>query len=283
MNPFMKLDASPIFIVGAARSGTTWVNDIFAAHPHVASIRESWLFSRNNGLGTLLVDSHRWSESPQGLGRILEREKLIELIRQFSCEILSEAIGPNHRFLVEKSPSHLFTMSFINEIFPNAKFIHVIRDGRDVTVSVLAATKSWMPNWKKTFGASISTSAHSWNHAVKRAKRDGQKFGSRFMEIRYEKLHQDPFFGYRGLFDFSGIPYDDEILNYVYEKTDFSRNYKMNEVGFRRGGRIGDWRSRFNIADAWNFNRIAGETLASLGYVTSSSWWLGQIRRTRIK
>lgn len=268
---FDQVNQEPIFVIGAARSGTTWVYDILTAHPEVAGIYESWLFTPNNGIGALFTSAH-WPPKRSGLGRLLEREELIAYVRDMVMNIMGRALKPEHRFLVEKSPSHLFAMPFISEIFPGARFIHVLRDGRDVSVSVRAAAKSWVPEWGRTFGRSIRTSARAWKYAVRRARHDGEKLGDRFFEIRYEEINRNPDGAYCRLFDFCGISYDDEILHTAFDATDFDRNFKPKETGFRRGGRVGDWRRHFGLRDALIFNLVAGDMLVELGYEKDRRW-----------
>jgi len=207
---FDQLVADPIFVVGAARSGTTWVHDILAAHPQVAHIHESWLFTPQNGIGVLFNQAH-WPPRNSGLGRVLKRSDLLTYTGDMVKQIMSHAIGPEHRFLVEKSPNHLYSMELIREIFPDARFIHVLRDGRDVAVSVQAATISWSPVWKRSFGSTIRRSAGAWKHAMKRAHREGESIRDRFLEIRYESLRRDPFSSYRRIFEFCNIPHSDEV------------------------------------------------------------------------
>jgi len=268
---FDQLVTAPIFVVGAARSGTTWVHDIFSAHPQVASVYESWLFTEENGIGSLFTKAH-WPPTRSGLGVLLDRDILLAYTREMVVHIMSHAIKPEHRFLVEKSPSQLYVMPFINEIFPDARFIHVLRDGRDVSVSVRAASKSWVLAWRQTFGRSIRNSAHAWKNTVRRTQKDRGKLGERFFEIRYEELIADPFAAYRHLFDFCTIPYDNSILQHIFEVTDFDTNYRPKETGFRRGGRIGDWYTHFTLLDALIFNYVAGEMLVKLGYEKNRKW-----------
>ena len=107
---------------------------------------------------------------------------------------------------------------------------------------------------------------------------DGIELKDRFLEVRYESLRTEPFSNYRRIFDFCDIPYDDDILQAIFKKTDFDKNYNPNELGFRRGGRIGDWRLHFNLIDAWSYNYLAGDTLIELGYEESRFWWLRKFR-----
>lgn len=268
-----QLDQAPIFIVGAARSGTTWVFDILTAHPKVSGVFESWLFTPKDGLQALFTPAH-WPPKRSGLGNLLKREELLSYTRDMASRIMSRALKSEHRFLVEKSPSHLFSMPFINEIFPEARFIHVLRDGRDVSVSVRAAARSWVPSWKETFGRSIKVSARAWKHAVKRAQNEGEKLGARYFEIRYEDIHNDPFNAYCRLFDFCKIPYDDDILQTVFDSTDFKKNFKAKDNSFRRGGRVGDWRTQLRLIDKFMFRLSSGRMLVDLGYEKNGWWWL---------
>jgi hypothetical protein len=276
-----QLAQDPIFVVGAARSGTTWVYDILTAHPEVAGVYESWLFTKDKGFGALFTPAH-WPQHQSGLGRLLEREELLAHVRDAAARIMAHALKPGHRFLVEKSPSHLFAMPLVSEIFPGARFIHVLRDGRDVCISVRAAARSWMRAWEKSFGRSTWTSAKSWRDAVNRAARDGTKLGEHFLEIRYEAIHADPFSAYRQLFDFCSIPYDESLLQTIFEKTDFRRNYSPDEAGPRRGGRMGDWRTHFGLIGAVVFNLAAGNTLVKLGYERTRFWLPRLSKRPRL-
>lgn len=272
-NRFNQLQAPPVFIVGAARSGTTWVFDIFKSHPLVASVYESWLFTPNNGLKVLVGDAH-YPKKGSGLGRLVEHEIMIDHIREMAQSIMSYAIQDEHRYIVEKSPNHIFHHAFIREIFPDAKFIHVKRDGRDVCVSVNAAANSWMPNWKNSFGKSIRTQATSWKHVIQRADELRTSLGDDFLEVRYEELHDNPKAGYKQMFDFAGIPYDDTILDMIFQKTDFETNYKGGNDKFRRGGRVGDWKIQLSLLDKLRFHRAAWNELIQQNYETDKRWWL---------
>jgi hypothetical protein len=163
-------------------------------------------------------------------------------------------------------------MDLIHEIYPKARFVHVLRDGRDVAVSVRAAARSWVPQWGQTFGRSITSTGQAWKHAIREARKSGQALGDLFLEIRYEEIKSNPYTSYRTLFDFCGIPYDDTIMETIFQATDFETNYRAKETGFRRGGRVGDWKDRFSFIDSIRFNLVAGDALIETGYETDRSW-----------
>lgn len=268
---FDQLAREPIFVIGSARSGTTWISDILAAHPLVARIHESWLFTSNNGVGALFTSAH-WPARPSGLGNLLERADVVKYVRTTVIQIMSHALQPHHRYLVEKSPNHIYAIPLIQEIFPDALFIHALRDGRDVCVSVRAAAQSWSSDWQKTFGASISATAKAWKAETQLAEANAKQLRHQFLQIRYEDLAANPFENYRRIFDFCGIPYTEQHLEQIYQSTDFKQNYPPDERGFRRGGRVGDWHKRFSLIDALIFNYYAGDRLITLGYEKDRFW-----------
>lgn len=266
-----NLTTPPIFVVGAARSGTTWVYDILTAHPEVAGAFETFLFSKSTGLSGLFAQELSPPKVSR-LGRLLCRDELIRHTRDFVADILSHALKSGHRFIVEKTPSHVYSMPLIKEIFPQARFIHVIRDGRDVNVSVKFAAKSWQKVWRESFGRSTATSAKHWKTMVKRGRHHGKNMKGDYLEIRYEELHKDPIASYRRLFDFCGIPYDDNLLQDIYERSDFKKRFKLDQQKFRRAGRVGDWKRYFTLWDAYRFYGTAGDMLLELGYEQDRGW-----------
>lgn len=270
---FGSLEAGPIFIVGAARSGTTWVYDMLASHPQVAGAYETWLFTMNQGVGALFGPAH-FPPGHSGLGRSFTRPQVVEAARTFASTLLAQRLGPDHRFLVEKSPSHVMTMPLIREILPEARFIHVLRDGRDVSVSVRAAAHSWAPRWRESFGRSVRASAWAWKQTIRRVRRDGPGLGECLLEIRYEELKADPQRGIARLFDHARVPWDPAVIDQVAARTDFDANYRSSETGFRRRGRVGDWRTRLNLFDRLIFNLTAGDTLIDTGYEADRGWVL---------
>jgi hypothetical protein len=194
---------------------------------------------------------------------------------------LARALRPHHRFLVEKSPRHGHHIPFINELFPTARFVHVVRDGRDVAVSVRAASRSWAPDWRGDVARSVWTSAADWRNSLAAVRAATPAVADRLLEVRYEDAIADPYAVYRRLYEFAGIPYGDALLERVFDATDFERNFRPDEGQFRRAGRVGDWRTRFTTRDRIEFARAAGTTLVDLGYEDHPFRWVLPSARLR--
>src|SRR6185503_952470 len=107
---------------------------------------------------------------------------------------------PGQRYLVEKGPMDIDAVA---AMFPEARFIHVLRDGRDVAVSLDVASKSWAPEMQRT---TLAVRGAHWAVGVDAARESGRALGDRYLEVRYEDLRADFANSAQMLFEFAGVP-----------------------------------------------------------------------------
>jgi len=120
-------DNPPLFILGAARSGTTVLADCLSLHPEVAYWVEPkyiWSYGKPGAASDL-----RAAEEASPATKKYIRNRFYYFLK-----------NSRKRVFMEKTPSNVFRVPFINEVFPEARFIHIVRDGRDVSLS---AEKKW--------------------------------------------------------------------------------------------------------------------------------------------
>ncbi len=113
---------APIFVIGAPRSGTTILSRLLSAHPDLALIGEprfTWKFG-NERKSDLLKGEHA-------------RPEVIRHIRRTFAEM---ARSQSRQRILEKTPSNALRMEFVDRVFPDARYVHVIRNGIDSTVSI---------------------------------------------------------------------------------------------------------------------------------------------------
>ena len=279
-NAGKRLPNPPIFIVGHARSGTTWLFDIVSSHPEVAGVFETWMFTQSNGFAPLL--KAHWGDGMlatresvigrhPGLGQLITREEAFETVRSISLDWLGRALDDGQRFVLEKGP---MDYDVVDELFPDARYIHIMRDGRDVAVSMHEASRSWAPEMLPHVGSSLTGSAALWEEELTRIRRFGARVPNRFFELRYEDLRADPLPLARRVFEFCGIPCTDEQLEAILAETSFDAKKRADTSGFVRKGTVGGWRARFGIVDALRVHHDAGAMLLETGYATSRWWWL---------
>jgi LPS sulfotransferase NodH len=178
-----------IFIVGCPRSGTTWLRNLLGSDPSIHTGPESFLFARY--IGSPL---RSWQKDARGTRKIamaeyMSDQEFLFALRQFMGNLLSPMIkdlGTDEIF-VEKTPEHAFYMKEIYELLPKCKFIHILRDGRDVVSSLLAYSKTerggtWAPH-------SARKAARMWTGYVRTVRTNSRDIPpDQFLEIRYENL-----------------------------------------------------------------------------------------------
>ena len=208
-------DRELVFLVGCARSGTTWLQLVLSQHPCVSTTQETNLF--NVYLGPLW---EKWQDeishkSATGLNKLLGQDAFLDLCRRFSAGVLERIPRDSGeaRIILEKTPSHVFHAEFILKMFPRARFIHLVRDPRAVTASLLAANRSsgndWAPNTAADC-ARLWTRSISAGHAIR-------KLTQRSVELKYERLLAAPVETLNELFDFLKLERDDALCRKAFE------------------------------------------------------------------
>jgi hypothetical protein len=276
-----------LFIVGCARSGTTLVRRIVDAHPEIAITTEMhWIshyvnyFKNQNGLVTPelvceLSGHKRFAQFE------IPREQFEGLLGSGEAlpypTFLNRVFGlygalKNKPLVGNKTSGYVRRMRDLHALWPEAKFVHIIRDGRDVCLSVL--------NWKKAERTAgryasweedpVSTTALWWERKVRKGREDGVALGpGLYHEMHYEDLVDDPERECKRLCEFLGVPYDDTIIRFAEGKTktdlpNARKTPKKAWLPITSGLR--NWRTEMPATDIQRFEAAAGNLLEELGY-----------------
>ncbi len=244
-----------IFLVGSRRSGTNWLQRIIGMHPDVATVpSESELFSL--GLAPLTERFHHGAIGSYRLASTyIERDELIGALRRFcdtAFEAVRRSVAPSASRIFERTPDHALQLELMNEIYPDAYYIHIIRDGRDVARSL--AKQAYGPN-------TIGGAAAQWKRTIEIARAAAPKI-ARYREVRYEQLIADPRAGAIELFDWLGLEHSPELLENVLHEA--QRPYNVDPSDQRIG--TDKWKARFSPEDIAAFDAAAGDLLDELGY-----------------
>ena len=298
-------DLDLAMIVGAQRSGTTWLQLLCAAHPKIAGGEELHLFSHYVGhiVHTYYEDLRKWTANKgvgQGLPSLLTPAEFDAAIKQFCTTTLSHLIKgkPGAELAIEKTPDHVLHLHYIRLLYPDVKVVHVIRDPRDVVESQLAAAKSWGDGWA---AKSVAEAAERWVDWVSKGRAYG-KDAAKYIEVRYESLLNDGPRELARVYEFLGYPLPAEQVAQIYDGFKIS-NIKSNAAprvlvktrngqsasvapplpagaapreavsfapaGFFRKGKAGGWRETMSEADVATVERIAGPLMKELAYAPS--------------
>lgn len=270
-----------VFIIGAPRSGSTWLQIMMGAHPSVCTTVELSLYNRYTAPWLRAfqkeqnkIDQGRWH---QGLPTVWSREELLGFLRFFLQSVYSKVLQrkPGATHLVDKQPLYSEHVMEINELLPQSRFIHLIRDGRDVAVSMRAARQ------EMGFGPdTMDECARYWVQQV-RFSRLAKQFGDRYTEVTYRELLEDGPNTMQRLFEFSGLSIKPAEATEICRQHEFAVMKERSPSGdpdialdpkHYRKGRRGSWREDMSALDRVQFNRVAGQLLQELGFVKDSAW-----------
>ena len=273
-------DKQLFFIIGVAKSGTTWLELLLDAHLEIACkgeahfgdvLRQSFREALNDYNARLKEVGGHTNEM-----RYDARDHDHLMITGIGLMYAKWADDPAIRCIGEKTPAHLRTMPLLNRYFPEAKFIHIIRDGRDAAVS------GWFFNVKRNPAAAKSEFgdlagfvryfAGSWAEKVQSAREFAETLGDRYLELRYEQLVGDPEAEVVRMLDFLGADAAPAAVAKCLEGSRFDKLAGGRKPGeedaasFYRKGVVGDWQNHFDNADVAAFEESAGALLKELGY-----------------
>jgi sulfotransferase family protein len=241
-----------IFNLGARRSGTYWLQRIVASHPEVCAVpSETYLFS--HGIALLFQRFQHSDRHAPDVGQMyVDRDVLLDATRDLCDTLFGEYLEPGSSRVAERTPWHVLHLELITAIYPDARYVHIIRDGRDVARSIKA--QSWGSD-------TIAGAAEEWRDSVTAGRHAG--LGTdRYREIRYEDLLEQPGRLVHDLFEWLDLEIDAGIVDRALAEADRQANVDRSYPKLGSG----KWQDDFSHADLDAFMRVAGDLLIELGY-----------------
>ncbi len=209
--------AKIIFLIGAPRSGTTWLQAMLASHPCVSTGPETHFFE---GIKSF-VDSYYFKHPrPDGLREYLTEDEFFDAITNLFHKVVSKVPEPTDepKFFLEKTPQHSMFLDIITKCFPDAYFIHIIRDPKNVVSSILRAAQTW---GKGYFPNSVLVASTLWKKCVLSAREFFlSSENTKYFEVKYEDMRINPTKYLSKIFSFLGVNYDEALLNLIVKKND---------------------------------------------------------------
>ena len=279
------------FIVGVPRSGTTLLRLMCDAHPELSIPPETGFMPAVLGLGArgeqlreaflrAVTQTPSWGDAniPRAtFERALREAEPFTVARGVRAFYLTYAGRFGKTRWGDKTPFYCLHMDKIERVLPEARFIHIIRDGRDVALSQRGL---WF-----AAGDRVEELAHQWRSWIATARRLGKR-RRHYMEVRYEELIADAPGLLRKVCEFLELNYDARMERY-YE----SAAGRLDEVKsmYREDGtvlitkeerlynqrfaaappepsRVFRWRDEMDAASRFRFAKVAGGLLQELGY-----------------
>jgi hypothetical protein len=273
MSPFqvgteVQLCHNPIFVIGSFRSGTTAIAKSLGRHSelwysgHEANF-VTFFFNRLN-LDKLFQSGEFWFEKHE-----VTKEELSAAI----------GLGINHLFTsrsggrrwIEKTPRNALVAPALATAFPDALFLHALRDGRSTVNSMRSfmraiapetqakwAAEGFVPEWTKGFRHSVKI----WQEHVDKGMSFAADQSERCLTVRYEELLSRPEEGFRSILGFLGVPFEQACLDgYV------SGRYNSSFPGQQSASPVEAWKS-WPTEDKHTFLEVAGESMVRSTYLS---------------
>jgi len=278
----LSFEARPIFIVGVHRSGTTLLRYMLGSHSRIYIPPESdfipYFFLRDPTaelsdkriarMLDIIFERYRfakeWQGDPPAPGQFIASLSgrtpaafLDALYGAYARQYGAERWG-------DKTPIYASYLTLIHQIFPNAQFLHILRDGRDAALSMLDKYE------REEFHVDIFFAARNWVRRIRRAQRAGSRLGPDvYYELRYERLIQDPERELRAVCAFLGETFEPGMLEYhqvARERIAADSHFFSNVRNPPSHQRISRWRSEMSVEDQRLVQFVAGRLLTELDY-----------------
>jgi len=272
------------FFVGCDRSGTTLIQAVFDAHSRLAIPYESHFIpmllrrrERYEIPGGFELDAfrrdlfaypfaERWGLSRDEIAQALKEAAPNDVPAAIRTVFSTYAARENEPLYGDKTPGYVRALPRIAAAFPEARFVHIIRDGRDVALSLLDV--EWAPN-------TIVDAARFWKQRVEAGRNAGRVLGSdRYAELHYEVFVDDPEKEAKRICSFLGLRFEEGMLDYrrkaesIIEQSGVPHRHEGLREAPTKGRR--DWRQQLEPKDVLLFEAVAGETLTAFGYERSA-------------
>lgn len=270
------------FVVGNARSGTTLLRAMLDSHPELAIPWESYFithlrprrshYERPGGFDVelfvrdiLLTPFQFWSIGPDEVREFLQEARPTDYADAVRAIFRLNARREGKARWGDKTPQYVLEVEWLAGLLPESSFVHIVRDGRDVALSLREV--SWGP---KTFEKSVL----GWQAAVTTARAAGRRLGSsRYLEVRYEDLVDRPEQTLGVVCEFLHLDFDQGMLRYHERASTVLRDEPSKEFHqnlFRAPTPdLRNWRTSMSRVDLDEFERLAGGALEAFGYELS--------------
>ena len=263
---------APVFIGGCGRSGTTMLGALLGNHPDAVCIPES--IFKADAMALLARDGRA---SDDALRAVLTRsatgnffdfsalpstggaappERLRRIYHWFAEENVPAGASP--RYVVDHTPHNLEQSSRLRALFPDARFIHIIRDGRAVAASMRKVT------WGSNTALAV---AHDWVKGIGIGLAAQEALGPLATRVRYEDLLEEPEATLRRLCQFLGWEFHQEMLaGGSYRPAEAYREQHSLVGRPVEKSRGAAWQRELPAREIEAFESYAGPLLECLGY-----------------
>ena len=282
INDESNLSCIPFFIIGSGRSGNTLLRSILSGNSDISIPPESYripfaikkfhIFNNRDWEDIVpqvlkefedCKEFYTWeidiTDAQKRLENIADSKRTLSNIFDELFCTYAEKHSPGSKIWGDKTPMNTLYLDWIGTVFPRSKFIHIIRDGRDVASSYLKMERY----------DTILEAANRWINSIESAQSFGSKIKENYIEIRYEELVTKPEEVIKDTCDFLDIDYDSKMLDHtkqVKKLGDTDKEHHSNLSKPISSDSVGKWRNNLSESDQESISKLLYKHLQRLGY-----------------
>jgi hypothetical protein len=272
-----------VFVTGCTRSGTTLLQRMLDNHPQLAISNDTHVIPR------AVIGSHPSGDVPltvdvvEQVTRFKRFDRLgiddattarlaatTDTLAAFASALFDEfARRQGKSFGGEKDPEYVRHLPFLHRLFPTARSVHIVRDGREVALSTLdwVTPSRYLGRLELWAEEPVAVCALWWKRQVSAGLQGRAEAGTdRCLEVRYEELVQAPESVLRSIAAFLELPFSSSMLEYHRGRTRDDPGLASKDRWLPPTSGLRDWRVDLSQRDLELFEALAGDLLVALGY-----------------
>lgn len=269
---------------GLNKSGTTFLQSLLNSHPAIACPGEHHFGSiwkvLHQGIEAYrrVIEDFDQKTARQGvtlsndLTAHLAYRGWLESLFQSACVGSETHVGLNDNSLDAR-------LDFHADLFPDSKFVFILRDPRDVSVSLFYHRKRTEPGFDVSLSEIAESISRKWVEILENVSDFSKEYPGRIEIVRYEDLiSNDKQFNLQRILKFLELPTSDHTIEQMFADNDIGKMKKressrQNEsYGFYRSGKKGGWREELSMRDVARIELTAGKLMRKLQYQTAVSF-----------
>ena len=267
--------ARPLIILGVGRSGTTLLRVMLDRNSELAIPYETFFVpqlahrhGRRPSIDEFVDDLGRlrtlydWGIRPEDVRPRLRAGMTTSEAIAAIFETYADRQGKPR--WGDKTPLYMQQLPLLERLFPDALWVHLIRDGRDAALSFLELPEGFSgKTWAQP--QTVAQFAARWRTEILAARRLGRHAGSRYLELRYEDLVAEPERELGRVCDHASLPWEDGMLDHT-RVSDAANMPEHRNLAQPPTPGLRDWRSQMSRDGALAFEQVAGDVLRGAGY-----------------
>ncbi len=287
-----------VFIIGSKRSGTTWTLWLLANHPSIVGLLQTdlietleklekwWLGVHQYHKGIIAARENDDTESGEAgsisyerrnLNECLDDEDLYKFCTSYANHVYNSSLKakPGAQIVVESQPENIEYLDLLQQMYPDACFLHIIRDPRSVFSSWKSVARTWSnPDVFADHPASFS---RHWQKDIE----TGRSMVNRpqnYREVRYESLLENGAQVLAELYQWLGVDADLDMAEKAIEACSINKLRAKAEMpkGFFRKGKKQGWRDELSQSDVRVIEYLLSDLMDELGYDRVNQGKLGK-------